>query len=55
MLILLYKDGESKRVPAIDAPGWLAQGWTTTPAVPVEENPDPTPDTEQRKTRKRES
>lgn len=30
-MVQLYKDGEAKRVPAIDANGWLKQGWTTEP------------------------
>ena len=28
--ITLYKDGLSRRIPAIDAEAWIAQGWKET-------------------------
>jgi hypothetical protein len=27
--VTLYKDGKSRQIPAIDAPGWIAGGWST--------------------------
>lgn len=29
--ITLYKDGISRRIPAIDAPGWIGKGWLKEP------------------------
>lgn len=26
--VTLYKDGKLRRIPAVDAPGWIAAGWS---------------------------
>jgi hypothetical protein len=44
--VTLYLDGESRRVPQIDAPAWRANGWgedpeTKTPVVEVPANEPP--------------
>jgi hypothetical protein len=31
--VVLYKDGTSRRIPAIDAPGWEAAGWRRDPII----------------------
>ncbi|MEH1808516.1 hypothetical protein [Nostoc sp.] len=36
--VTLYKEGKSRRIPAIDAPGWIRAGWRAsdefTPPAP---------------------
>lgn len=41
--VTLYgPNGQIKSIPAIDAPGWIAAGWSLEPTVEVV--PPPTPD-----------
>lgn len=49
--VILYKDGDEKRIASIDAPAWIADGWSAekitlfadieTPSEPVTELPLP--------------
>jgi len=48
--VILYKDGDERRIASIDAPAWIADGWSTekldplvveTPSEPVTELPLP--------------
>ncbi|HYX14764.1 MAG TPA: hypothetical protein VE944_10425 [Nostoc sp.] len=32
--VTLYKDGKARSIPAIDAPGWMANGWAKQPTAP---------------------
>ncbi|MFK0735596.1 MAG: hypothetical protein ACFKPT_02550 [Gloeotrichia echinulata GP01] len=41
--LTLYKDGKSRRIPAIDAPGWIANGWSDVDVDEEKELPPPTP------------
>ncbi|WP_414755538.1 hypothetical protein [Anabaena sp. CCY 9910] len=41
--VTLYKDGrQSRRIPVVDAPGWIAAGWSLEP--PAATSPDPIPE-----------
>lgn len=31
--VTLYKDGKSRRIAAIDAPGWLRSGWSLSESL----------------------